>query len=82
MGNWIVRKKIEAKDGVLNIEILSSPDGKLFRYFVNAWTPVEEAEKIYHPDGGYWSCPEMSGLYGRIQDCERDAHSKLSLLCP
>lgn len=58
---WPVKKKLESEDGTRNVEMRVSPDGKLFRFYEHVWTSVSEDELLYHPDGGYWICPEMSG---------------------
>lgn len=56
-----MKKKLESEDGTRNVEMRVSPDGKLFRFYEHVWTSVSEDELLYHPDGGYWICPEMSG---------------------
>ena len=70
---WVVEKKIVSEDGTRNVEIRVSPDRKFFRYYENVWTKVGEDELLFYPDGGYWSCPEMSGYYASLEDCERGA---------
>jgi len=80
MESWVIKKKIEAVDKGRNVEICVSPDGKLFRYYVHVWNPVDESERLYHPDMGYWSCPEMSGYYSSLDDCENAARSNLGWL--
>ena len=74
---WAVKKKIESEDGTRNVEIRVSPDRKFFRYYEHAWTVVGEDELMFYPDGGYWSCPKMSGYYASLEDCERDARADL-----
>lgn len=77
---WVVEKKIESEDGTRNVEIRVSPDRKLFRYDENVWTEVGDDELLFHPDGGYWSRPKMSGYYCSLEDCERDARADLGWL--
>lgn len=75
-----MKKKLESEDGKRNVEIRVSPDGKLFRFYENVWTPVGEDELVYHPDGGYWSCPEMSGYYVSLEECESAARDGITWL--
>ena len=77
---WVVEKKIVSEDGTRNVEIRVSPDRKFFRYYENVWTKVGEDELLFYPDGGYWSCPEMSGYYASLEDCERGARADLGWL--
>lgn len=75
MNIWIIEKKLESEDKMRNVELRVSPDGKLFRYYVNVWIAVDEEELLYHPAGGYWSCPKMSGYYPSLRECEKAAFS-------
>lgn len=67
---WPIEKTLRNEDGTRSVDIRVSPDGKLFRYYENVWISVGDDELLYYPDGGYWSCPEMSGYYGSLKDCE------------
>lgn len=77
---WVVEKKIESEDGTRNVEIRVSPDHKFFRYYEMVWTEVGEDELLHYPDGGFWSCPAMSGYYASLEDCERGARADLGWL--
>ena len=73
-------KKKECADGTINVEFRVSPDGRLFRYYENLWVAVEKEELLYYPEGGYWTCPRMSGYYSSLEECERAALVDLSWL--
>lgn len=77
---WPVKKKLESEDGTRNVEIRVSPDGKLFRSYEHVWTAVGEDQLLYHPDGGYWTCPEMSGYYASLEECEGAARASTAWL--
>lgn len=77
---WTTKKTYESDDGMRNVALCISPDGKLFRFDVYVWMPVTEDELLYHPDGGYWSSPEISGYYNSLSDCENAARGQLSWL--
>ena len=77
---WPVKKKLESEDGSRNVEIRVSPDGKLFRFYENVWIEVGDDELLYHPDGGYWTNPEMSGYYVSLEDCEGAARACIAWL--
>ncbi|MEO0772805.1 MAG: hypothetical protein AAFZ04_06445 [Pseudomonadota bacterium] len=80
MDIWALEKKLESADGTRNVQIRVSPDGKLFRYYEYVWITVGEDELLYHPDGGYWSCPEMSGYFASVEECELGARSAVNWL--
>lgn len=80
MGIWTAVKKLESEDRARNVEFRVSPDGELFRYYVNVWTVVYGDDLFFHPDGGYWSCPEMSGYYSNLSECEKAARSDVPWL--
>ncbi len=77
---WTVKKKLESGDGRRNVELTTTPDGKLFRYHVNVWVSVDDDELLFHPDRGYWSCPEISGFFDSLSACENAAKDQLSWL--
>lgn len=77
---WSIEKTLRNEDGTRSVDIRVSPDGKFFRYYENVWTPVGGDELLYYPDGGYWSCLEMSGYYGSLEDCERGARNDVGWL--
>ncbi|MBF9049272.1 hypothetical protein GTA62_02460 [Roseobacter sp. HKCCD9010] len=77
---WTLEKCLEGEGGTRNVEIRASPDRKLFRYYEKVWIAVDEDELLYHPDGGYWSCPEMSGYYASLEECELGAYSNIGWL--
>jgi hypothetical protein len=77
---WAIEKKIESVHRTRNVEIRVSPDRKFFRYYENVWTDVGENELLFYPDGGYWSCSEISGYFASLDDCERDARAHLDWL--
>jgi hypothetical protein len=77
---WPVKKKLESEDGTRNVEIRVSPDGRLFRFYENVWTAVGADGLLYHPDGGYWTCPEMSGYYASLEECEGAARASIAWL--
>lgn len=77
---WPIEKTLRNDDGTRSVEIRVSPDGKFFRYYENVWTSAGDDELLYYPDGGYWSCPEMSGYYGSLEDCERGARNDVGWL--
>lgn len=81
---WAEEKKLENEDGKRNVEIRVSPDGKLFQYYENTWTSVEADELPFHPDGGYWSYPKISGYYRSLEECENAARAEIGWLakCP
>jgi len=61
IGNtWTAIKKLESENGARNVEICVNPDGKLFRFYENAWIEVGEEELLFHPEGGYWTCPPVT----------------------
>ncbi|WP_300072501.1 hypothetical protein [uncultured Ruegeria sp.] len=80
MNTWTAIKKLESENGALNVEICVNPDGKLFRFYENAWIEVGEEELLFHPEGGYWTCPKMSGYYASIKECEDAARSDIAWL--
>ena len=77
---WSIEKTLQNGDGTRSVDIRVSPDGKFFRYYENVWISVGDDELLYHPDGGYWSCPEMSGYYGSLEECERGARNDVGWL--
>jgi hypothetical protein len=80
MNIWKIKKKLVSEDKMRNVELRVSPDGELFRYYVNVWIAVDEDELLYHPEGGYWSCPKISGYYSSLSECEKAAHSTVQWL--
>ena len=77
MNTWDLKKKIDSKDGRRSFELRVSPNGKLFRFFESVWTAVDEEEKLYHPDGGYWTCSKMSGYYASLEECDEAARAQV-----
>ncbi|MES0827006.1 hypothetical protein [Ruegeria sp. SCP11] len=70
-------RRRKEEDGTRNVEMRLSLGRKLFRNNEKVWTEVGEDKLLFYPDGGYWSCPEMSGYYASLEDCERGARSDL-----
>jgi hypothetical protein len=77
---WSIEKTLRNDDRTRAVDIRVSPDGKLFRYYENVWSSVGDDELMYYPDGGFWSCPEMSGYYGSLKDCELGARNNVKWL--
>jgi hypothetical protein len=77
---WTIEKTLKNDGGTRSVDMRASPDGKLFRYHKNVWMTVGEDELLHYPDGGYWSCPEMSGYYGSLADCELGARADVGWL--
>ncbi len=46
MNTWTAIKKLESENGERNVEICVNPDGKLFRFYENAWIEVGEEELL------------------------------------
>lgn len=70
MTGWTLIKTLKQDSRRSILEIRANPDSNLFRYYLMVWTSVGEIELLYHPDGGYWSCPDMSGYYSSLTECE------------
>ncbi|WP_226892578.1 hypothetical protein [Phycobacter azelaicus] len=77
---WTLEKTLNSENGTRNVEIRASPDRKLFRYHENLWIDVNEDGLLYHPDGGYWSCQNMSGYYASLEECVCGAYADLAWL--
>lgn len=73
MSGWTLVKSLDHDHCALRLEILAAPDNDLFRYHISTWVPVDESERMYYGDDGYWSSPQMSGLYGSLSECEAAA---------
>ncbi|KPP83662.1 MAG: hypothetical protein HLUCCA08_07635 [Rhodobacteraceae bacterium HLUCCA08] len=73
MQAWDVVRKFESEDGTRSVEIRVSADGKLFRFYEHVWTAAADDELLYYPDGGFWSCPQVSGYYASVDECVNDA---------
>lgn len=80
MSDWNVIKKLERADGKCNVELRVSPDGTLFRFYENVWVTDSEEERLYYPEGGYWSCPHMSGFYASLEECDQAARAEIAWL--
>lgn len=70
MSSWTLIKSLQHDNRRSMVEIRADPNSNLFRYYVMVWTSVDEIELLYHPDGGYWSCPDMSGYCSSLTECE------------
>lgn len=77
---WALVKSFRNEGGTRSVDIRVSPDNKFFRYYENVWTVVGDDELHHYPDGGYWTCPEMSGYYNSVEECELAARNDIGWL--
>ncbi len=69
MTGWTLVKRLEYDKGILRLEILAAPDASLYRYYLSVWLTVDESERLYYCDGGYWFSPEIPGPYASMPEC-------------
>ena len=79
MREWTKIKSIEDETGTRRVELRQSPDGKLFRYYELQWWDACEEDEGALGDG-YWSFNGMSGYFGSLTDCEKEARSAVDWL--
>jgi hypothetical protein len=79
MDSWRTIKVLKSDDPSRRVKILQSPCDQLFKYYVNTWFPPSEmTEGVW--DDSYWSDDEVSGLFERVEDCEREARQSVPFL--